>query len=320
MFLSNTNFRIVISEHTFGCSFHMHVPFWECLRDTFAWNKYDKVKTFSSEALVPHLNACPYLNFTFCVKFSQINDFNMYLPAEIRAVNFCACDLDMRLDFSQIMQQWAFSCPHYHQAGVPVKCVRRIFVHETRYRLLEESANLHGGASSLNIQTVVPADIIGDSSDEPFPTLKAAVHLPHMEHNVPELPARDEDIFTDFYRATVLNAAGSRAWLGSNPTEEDIDSWTRRRQDWDRMRLEKVEEMREQYLRLEKLLDEALCEKIRQEEHMKREDARLRLRANVVTCLACCEASAMCVFLPCFHMVMCERCGEKGIYPRTHPY
>jgi hypothetical protein len=111
----------------------------------------------------------------------------------------------------------------------------------------------------------------------------------------------------------VLNAAGSRAWLGSNPTEEDIDSWTRRRQDWDRMRLEKVEEMREQYLRLEKLLDEALCEKIRQEEHMKREDARLRLRANVVTCLACCEASAMCVFLPCFHMVMCERCGEKGI-------
>ena len=240
----------------------------------------------------------------------------MYLPAEIRATNVCSCDLDMRLDFSQIMQQWAFSCPHYHQAGVPIKCVRRVLVHDTRYRLLETSANLHGGASphKLDIQTVVPEYIVDEALEESSSSVRAAVHLPHMHDSMPpEPPTHDDDIFTDFVRSDTLNTAGSKAWLGSTPTNEDIETWSRRHQDWDRMRGEKVEQMREQYLRLEKLLDEALCEKIKHEEHMKREDARLRLRANVVTCLACCEASAMCVFLPCFHMVMCERCADKGI-------
>ena len=239
----------------------------------------------------------------------------MYLPAEIRATNLCSCDLDMRLDFSQIMQQWAFSCPHYHQAGVPIKCVRRVLAVETRYKLLETSANLHGGASphKLDIQTVVPEDIIEYPVEERNPSVRAAVHLPQMDDSMPESQTHDADIFTGYVREGTLNTAGSRAWLGSAPTQEDIEAWDRRRQEWDRMRGEKVEQMREQYLCLEKLLDDALCEKIKHEEHMKREDARLRLRANVVTCLACCEASAMCVFIPCFHMVMCERCADKGI-------
>src|SRR5579859_2756852 len=195
----------------------MHVPFWECLRDTFTWNKYDKAKTFASDALAPHLTACPYLNFTFCVKFSQINEFNMYLPAEIRATNVCSCDLDMRLDFSHILQQWIFSCPHYHQAGVPVKCVRRRLASEIRYRLLENSPNLHGGAAShkLDIQTVVPEDISDDAAEDIPPSVRAAVHLPIIQDNIPEATNEDDDLFTDFYRARTLNTAGSRAWLGS---------------------------------------------------------------------------------------------------------
>jgi hypothetical protein len=157
--LSVFNVKLILSSfltnETFGCAFHMHVPFWECLRDTYYWTHQDRVATFTANALAPHLSACPYLNFTFCVKFSQCNTFNMYLPAEIRAANGCACDLDMRLDFSELLQHWAFSCPRHDQQGVNRKCARRIPVQDCKYKLMENSPNLHGGGAPLPVNAQV---------------------------------------------------------------------------------------------------------------------------------------------------------------------
>jgi hypothetical protein len=283
----------------------MHVPFWECLRDTYHWKQQDIKATFQSDALVPHLKACPYLNFTFCVKFAICNAYNMTLPAEIRATNTCACDLDMRLDFSENLQQWAFSCPHYHQPGALKKCVRRAFVQETRYKLLESSANLHGGvlATALMPQTV--AGGVDEEVDRP------SVHLPHV-NNIVE-PVDDEDIFKDLFRTETRNAAGSKAWLGDNATAEQVALYEREHAASETKRAELVEKLRAQYLQVEKLLDDALCQKIKDAEQQKREEAKLRLKANVVQCVGCTDVSAMYVFLPCYHMVMCERCAGKGI-------
>jgi hypothetical protein len=295
----------------------MHVPFWDCLRDTFHWEKYDKEKTFSSEALAPHLNACPYLNFTFCVKFSQRNNFNMYLPAEICATNTCACDLDMRLDFSQVMQQWVFSCPHYHQKGFAKKCVRRAFVQDQRYNLLENSANLHGGTSpkALEIQTVSET-VIDDHPSILRPDGKptTSVHLPHVDDTPSaSTPHKDSTIFESFYREATVSSAGSEEWLGDRPTLEQLATWANQKVVSEQKVAMMVEEMRERYLHLEKELDEARCQNIKDAEQRKREDAKLRSRANMVTCLGCTEISAMCVFVPCYHMVMCERCADKGM-------
>jgi hypothetical protein len=290
----------------------MHVPFWECLRDTFHWTKSDKEKTFSSDALIPHLSACPYLNFTFCVKFSQLNHFNMYLPAEIRATNTCACDLDMRLDFSEIMQQWVFSCPRYHRQGVSKKCVRRVFVQESRYLLMENSANLHGGAQGpVNAQTVTD-----DDKSTVETRCLPVVHLPSINECCVTSDVKEdneEDIFKALYRSTTLNNAGSKEWLGQEPTNEELAEWEREKKEYEKSEARLVDLMRERYLVLEKMLDEALCQKIKDEEQRKREETKLRLKANVVTCITCTEAAAMCVFIPCFHMVMCEKCADKGI-------
>jgi len=74
-----------------------------------------------------------------------------------------------------------------------------------------------------------------------------------------------------------------------------------------------MDKVTEYYLHLEKMLDNALCQKIKDDEQRKREEQKLRLKANVVTCLGCTEVAAMCVFLPCFHMVMCVKCADKGM-------
>jgi hypothetical protein len=298
----------------------MHVPFWECLRDLFHWAQFDKEKVFSSEALNPHLSACPYLNFTFCVKFSKRNNFNMYLPAEIRATNICACDLNMRLDFSQLLQQWVFSCPHYHQQGAPIKCVRRVLAQDTRYRLMENSPNLHGGAPvPINMQTVAEDD--KKVSDGPPPV----VHLPSLDpasiredrqKEVGDLEATD-DIFKSLYRTTTLNSAGSKEWLGETPTDESVAAWQRQRDEWERDKQEQIDRMREQYLHLEKMLDDALCQKIKEEETRKREDAKTRAKSNNVACLGCTEELPMSVFIPCYHMVMCIKCADKST-PLSH--
>src|SRR5947207_14395878 len=200
-----------MSSDTRGCAFHMHVPFWECLRDTFHSSQYSQAATFSSEALSPHLNACPYLNFTFSVKFSQRNAFNMYLPAEIRATNICACDLDMRLDFSRLLKQWTFSCPHYHQQGALKKCVRRVFVSESRYKLMESSPNLHGGAPlPVNAQTVV----IYDKKPSEKHNIAPIVHLPSIDNsNTAQGKVEDEeDIFKTLYSTATVNQTGSKEW------------------------------------------------------------------------------------------------------------
>jgi len=311
----DTNLSSAVKSDTRGCAFHMHVPFWECLRDSFIWNHHDKGKAFNAEVLKPHLSACPYLNFTFCVKFSQRNDFNMYLPAEIRATNLCACDLDMRLDFSHLINQWTFSCPHYHQQGVSKKCVRRVLVQESRYTLMESSPNLHGGApSAVNAQTVSSYDKKSGKETSPVPI----VHLPliHITPTPAEQVEEEEDLFKALYRTATVNSAGSKAWLGETATEETVVEWEFQRQEADHLRLILVDKVRDQYLILEKMLDEALCQKIKDEEQRKREETKARLKANVVTCVGCTESPAMCVFIPCFHMVMCEKCGDKSISSR----
>ena len=307
-----TNLSAAMKSDARGCAFHMHVPFWELLRDTFKWNYLDKDQTFSADVLKVHLSACPYLNFTFCVKFSQRNAFNMYLPAEIRATNICACDLDMRLDFSQRMKQWTFSCPHYHQQGALKKCVRRVLVQESRYVLMETSPNLHGGAPSpVNAQTVgsyekKPSEEIPPAPVVLLPSIGAA---PSPEQQIEE----SEDLFKAHYRSTTVNSAGSKDWLGETPTDEKVAEWERQRRESDEVSMRLVDKIRDQYLILEKMLDEVLCEKIKDEEQRKREEAKARLKANVVTCMGCTESPAMCVFLPCFHMVMCEKCVDRSI-------
>jgi len=307
-----SNISAALQNDARGCAFHMHVPFWQCLRDTYFWTHFDKDKTFSSDVLIPHLNACPYLNFTFCVKFSQRNNLNMYLPAEIRATNTCACDMDMRLDFSETTQQWTFSCPHYHRQGAQQKCVRRVFVQESRYKLLDTSPNLHGGG-----MFPVEPQTIAEEEKKTHTRLQPVVHLPQMENTISRAEAVEEedesDIFKSLYRTATLNDAGSRDWLGEKATEEQLAEWERQKQEWEKERTAKVDKMREQYLQLEKMLDEVMCDKIKDEEQRKREEAKLRLKANVVPCVACCEVSAMCVFIPCFHMVMCEKCADKGM-------
>jgi len=290
----------------------MHVPFWECLRDTYYWTGLDRVSTFTANALAPHLSACPYLNFTFCVKFSQRNTFNMYLPAEIRATNGCACDLDMRLDFSELLQHWAFSCPHYHQQGVNRKCVRRVPVQDCKYKLMENSPNLHGGGAPLpvNAQTVLL------SEDKKAPALRPptpTVHLPQINDSGPDPFGEEDDIFKVLYRTATLNSAGSKDWLGEGATGDQVAEWENQRKEFEKARVQLMDKVTEYYLHLEKMLDNALCQKIRDDEQRKREEQKLRLKANVVTCLGCTEVAAMCVFLPCFHMVMCEKCADKGM-------
>jgi len=294
----------------------MHVPFWECLRDTYYWTDKDRAATFTANALAPHLSACPYLNFTFSVKFSQRNTFNMYLPAEIRATNTCACDLDMRLDFSELLQHWAFSCPHYHQQGVIRKCVRRVLVQDCRYKLMENSPNLHGGGTSLpvNAQTVLCDDKKVPALEPPTPT----VHLPQVNDSCPVAdPDGRDDLFKALYRSATLNTAGSRAWLGDAATGDEIVAWETKKREFAKEKEQLMDKVTEYYLHLEKMLDDALCQKIKDDEQRKREELKLRLRANVVTCLGCTEAAAMCVFLPCFHMVMCVKCADKGISSRV---
>jgi hypothetical protein len=310
--LSPTHNRSAMSSESRGCAFHMHVSFWQCLRDAFFWSNNDRKKTFSSGVLTPHLTACPYLNLTFCVKFSQSNNFNMYLPAEIRATNTCACDLDMRLDFSEILQQWTFSCPHYHQQGVTKKCVRRIFAKDSRYVLMDSSPNLHGGSSApINGQTVVYDDE-KPNRKKPLPPV---VRLSHInESPVVKNAAGDEDaeMFKGLFRAVSLNSAGTKDWLGDNPTDEDVVFWEYQTLESKMKTTVLFDKVMKSYLLLEKQLDIALCEDIKNEEKQRREEAKLRLTANVVPCVACTETAAMCVFLPCFHMVMCEKCSDKG--------
>jgi hypothetical protein len=237
----------------------------------------------------------------------------MYLPAEIRATNLCACDLDMRLDFSRIMEQWTFSCPHYHQQGAQKKCVRRVLVQESRYVLMETSPNLHGGAPlPVNAQTVT-------SCDRKFPEeAPPIVRLPSID--LPSAtPEQIEDVEKDLikllYRTSTLNSAGSKDWLGEAATDEEVADWECRRQESDIFHIDLINKVTDQYLILEKMLDEALCEKIKEEEQRKREETKARLKSNVVTCISCVESPAMCIFLPCFHMVMCEKCGDKSIFP-----
>ena len=312
MLLSPTDFRSVMSPETRGCAFHMHVLFWECLRDVFIWKNGDRKKTFSSDTFAQHLTGCPYLNFTFCVKFSQHNNFNMYLPAEIRATNTCACDLDMRLDFSEMLQQWTFSCPHYHQQGVTKKCVRRIFAKDSQYVLMDSSPNLHGGLSvPVNGQTVMDDDDKFSKS-----SLYPVVSLSHVDASrtvEKTADGEDVDIFKGLFRAVCLNSAGTKDWLGDNPADEDVACWEYQKLDSERKTIMLFDRVMKSYLFLERQLDIALCKNIKDEEKQRREEARLRLTANVVPCVACTEIAAMCVFLPCFHMVMCEKCSDKGI-------
>jgi hypothetical protein len=210
----------------------------------------------------------------------------------------------MRLDFSENMQQWVFSCPHFHQPGALKKCVRRVFVQETRYKLLESSANLHGGvlATALIPQTV-SAGVVEDTNTP-------SVHLPHVDEIVQQVG--DDDIFKDLFRTETLSSAGSKFWLDENATQDELTVYEREKTAWETCRAEKVETLRAAYLQLEKQLDDALCERLIKAEQSKREEAKLRLRANVINCVGCTEVSAMYVFLPCYHMVMCARCASKG--------
>jgi hypothetical protein len=283
----------------------MHVPFWECLRDTYFWNHQDKETTFLSHALIPHLAACPFLNLTFCVKFSQQNDLKKYLPAEIRATNTCACDEDMRLDFSKLLQQWVFSCPSFHQIGARKKCVRRVLVQETRYKLLRSSANLHGGklARELDMQTIESSDALLDDLGQTAIKF-GEVEAPSSVVNEP----MSRDIFSSFLPNVALNPQGAESW-----SENHKFAGLSGNSEWRQDLINSYEHMREQYSWLEKQYDELACEKIRAEEQHNREQQAARLKANVVTCLACCEATAMCVFMPCFHMVLCEKCSVKGV-------
>ena len=188
--------------------------------------------------------------------------------------------------------------------GARKKCVRRVLVQETRYKLLQSSANLHGGklAREMDMQTmepsehllhdVVPGNIKFAGSDE-----------------IPGPPTGNVsgDVFSSFLPNVALSPEGAESWARQlrfiNDSEES---------EWRRGLLNAYEKMREHYSWLEKQYDDLACEKIRAEEQHRREEQAARLKSNVVTCLACCEATAMCVFIPCFHMVMCEKCSGKG--------
>ena len=218
----------------------------------------------------------------------------------------------MRLDFSRLLKQWIFSCPHYHQQGALKKCVRRVFVSESRFKLMESSPNLHGGGPlPVNVQTVVMYD--KKHNKEPSPT--PIVHFPSIENlnTAQEQVEDEEDIFKTLYRAGTINQAGSKEWLGESATDDQLADWERKKEQSAKGERLLIDRVRDQYLILEKMLDEALCQKIKDEEQRKREETKMRLKANVVPCTCCCEVIALCVFLPCFHMVLCEKCAEKGI-------
>ena len=217
----------------------------------------------------------------------------------------------MRLDFSRLLKQWTFSCPHYHQQGALKKCVRRVFVSESRYKLMESSPNLHGGAPlPVNAQTV----LIFDKKPGEKHHLAPIVHLPSIDilNNAQEKVEDEEDIFKTLLRTATINPAGSKEWLGESATSDQLADWERRREASNKGERLLVDRVRDQYLILEKMLDEALCQKIKDEEKRKREETKMRLKANVVPCTCCCEVVALCVFLPCFHMVLCEKCADKG--------
>jgi hypothetical protein len=289
----------------------MHVSFWEHLGDTFELSGRNKEKAFEDESLEPHLKACPYLNFTFCVKFSKQNTCSMYLPAELRATNLCACDLDMRLDFSDLLQQWVFSCPHYHQHGAPKKCVTRVIVTQAKYRLIDTSPNLHGGGNILaNAQTVL--------LDQPVPAghirQPPLVHLPSVDGICLPGPARDHEpseVLTHILRTFTTHAAGSREWLGENPTPEALAEFEGRKKEAVEVTGKLITQYLESYLTLEKSYDVALCQKIKEAEQAQREEMRIRLKSNNILCLGCTEQNPMSIFVPCYHMVMCERCSGK---------
>ena len=288
----------------------MHVSFWGHLHNTFEWYGRDKDKAFADESLIPHLLACPYLNFTFCIKFSKQNTFPMYLPAELRATNLCACDLDMRLDFSELLQHWVFSCPHFHQPGAPKKCVTRLLVMLAKYRLIDTSPNLHGGGTlPANAQTVI--------LDDKFPAGRVAeiphVHLPSVDGICEPCPRRDDagEVVTQLFRSFTINAAGSKEWLGENPSDEALAEYDNNKKEIVEMTMKLLTQYLESYLSLEKLYDIALCQRIRDDEQRKREEMRMRLKSNNIPCMGCTEQNPMAIFVPCYHMVMCEKCSGK---------
>ena len=179
---------------------------------------------------------------------------------------------------------------------------------------MESSPNLHGGAPlPVNAQTVVIYDKKPNEESNPAPI----VHFPFIDNsNIAQEHVEDEeDIFKTLYRTTTVNQAGSKEWLGESATHDQLAHWERRKEESDKGERLLVDRVRDQYLILEKMLDEALCQKIKDEEQRKREETKMRLKANVVPCTCCCEVIALCVFLPCFHMVLCEKCAEKGICP-----
>ena len=184
---------------------------------------------------------------------------------------------------------------------------------------MENSPNLHGGGASLptiNFQTVLSDEKKAASAlGSPTPT----VHLPQVNESGPVANPDDEhDIFKALYRSTTLNTAGSRAWLGDGATGDQVAAWETQKKEFEKAKDQLMDTVTEYYLHLEKMLDNALCQKIKEEEQRKREELKLRAKANVVTCLGCTEAAAMCVFLPCFHMVVCVKCADKGM-PSTTP-
>jgi hypothetical protein len=288
----------------------MHVSFWDHLYDTIEWYGRDKEKAFTDETLIPHLTACPYLNFTFCVKFSKQNTFSMYLPAEIRATNLCACDLDMRLDYSELLQQWVFSCPHFHQPGAPKKCVCRVFVHNAKYQLLDSSPNLHGGATlPANAQTVLLDDKIPAAEVGKAPL----VHLPSVDGICESCPEKDDDseILNRLFRIFTVNKAGSKEWLGDNASQEALAEHDSNKKQVVELTGKLLTQYLESFLDLEKSYDVALCQKIKDEEQRKREEAKMRLKSNNINCMGCTEQNPMAIFVPCYHMVMCEKCSGK---------
>lgn len=288
----------------------MHVLFWEHLHDTLERYGRDKEKAFADATLVPHLKACPYLNFTFCVRFSKQNSFDMYLPAEIRATNLCACDLDMRLDFSQLTQQWVFSCPHYHQKGATKKCIGRLFAFQAKYYLLNSSPNLHGGILPPRSQSIVEDDKTpsGEVSRTPL------IRLPPVDGICePQLPKADDDgqVITELFRTFTANPAGSKDWLGVNPSQEALSEYDGKKKEITEIMGKLLTRCLESYLTLEKSYDAALCQKVKDEEQRKREEMRMRLKSNNISCMGCTEQNPMAIFVPCYHMVMCEKCSGK---------
>lgn len=115
------------------------------------------------------------------------------------------------------------------------------------------------------------------------------------------------DIFNSFLPNVSLSPNGAKSWTAELVSVGDSEEGG-----WRRGLLHSWDKMREAYSWLEKEYDDLACEKIKAEEQHKREETAARLKSNIVTCLACCEATAMCVFIPCFHMVLCEKCAVKG--------